>query len=123
MRSGSTELSLLDSTRTFNDVNRHPTLIHQYPTFGFDSIPLIIEVVGIITTVATCLLMHFILKKSYEDTDRPTFHHLIHDQYYSKQLDEFLNDRDGKNETVIIPTEFSIFMNESNMIVGVYTFK
>uniref|UniRef100_A0A0R3RL75 HMG box domain-containing protein n=1 Tax=Elaeophora elaphi TaxID=1147741 RepID=A0A0R3RL75_9BILA len=88
---------------TFNDVNQHPTLIHQHSTSDFHSIPLIIEVVGIITTVAACLLMHCALKKSCENTDRPTFHHLIHDQYYTKQLDEFLNEQDGKNETVRDP--------------------
>ncbi|EJW85175.1 hypothetical protein WUBG_03915 [Wuchereria bancrofti] len=84
---------------TFSDVNQHQTLIHQYPMLDFDSVPLIIEVIGIIATITTCLLMHFIMQKSYEDADRPTFHHLIHDQYYSKQLDKFLNEQDKKNET------------------------
>lgn len=72
--------------------------VNQYSKFGFDCVPLIIEVIGIITTVTTCLLMHFILKDSYEDTNWPTFHHLIHDQYYSKQLDRFLNDLDRKKD-------------------------
>lgn len=44
--------------------------------------------------------MHFVLQKPYEDIDRLTFHHLVHDQYYNKQLDEFLSDQDRKNETV-----------------------
>ncbi|VDO26981.1 unnamed protein product [Brugia timori] len=81
------------------DVNQHQTLIHQYPMLDFDFVPLIIEVIGIIATVAMCLLMHFIMQKFYEDADRPTFHHLIHNQYYSKQLDKFLNEQDKKNET------------------------
>lgn len=78
---------------------------------GFDSIPLIIEVIGIVTIVTTCLLMHLIMKKSYEDTDRPTFHHLIHDQYYSKQLDKFLKEQDQKNETVR-----DLFLNKHDAI-------
>ncbi|KAK6105485.1 HMG (high mobility group) box family protein [Brugia pahangi] len=81
------------------DVNQHQTLIHQYPILDFDFVPLIIEVIGIIATVAMCLLMHFIMQKFYEDADRPTFHHLIHNQYYSKQLDKFLNEQDKKNAT------------------------
>ncbi|VDK79872.1 unnamed protein product [Litomosoides sigmodontis] len=91
MRSGSTDPSSHDFTRNVNGC----------AVFGFDSIPLIIEVAGIITTATTCLLMHFILKDSYEDTSWPTFHHLIHNQYYSKQLDRFLNDLDRKKDAKI----------------------
>lgn len=92
--------NILTVSSPTSDANHPRTLIHQNPVLRSDSIPLIIEVVGIITTVTTCLLMHLIMKKSHKDADRPTFHHLIHQQYYNEQLDKFLNEQAKRNEVV-----------------------
>ncbi|OZC08750.1 HMG box [Onchocerca flexuosa] len=94
--------SLYLHQRTVSDVNKHQTLLlhQQHSNSGFDSVPLIIELIGIVTTVITCLLMHFIMKESYEDIDRPTTHHLIHHKYYSKQLNQLLNEQDRRKKRV-----------------------
>uniref|UniRef100_A0A8R1TMS6 Uncharacterized protein n=1 Tax=Onchocerca volvulus TaxID=6282 RepID=A0A8R1TMS6_ONCVO len=100
--SGTTKQLLLNFTRsTISDVNEHQTLLllhRQHSTSSFDSVPLIIEVIGIVTTVITCLVMHFIMKETYEDIDRPTTHHLIHHKYYSKQLNQLLNEQDRRKK-------------------------
>ncbi|KAM3722311.1 Thrombin-like enzyme catroxobin-1 [Dirofilaria immitis] len=96
--SDTTKKLSLDFTSTFNNVNEHQSILHQYSMLDFDCIPLLIEVIGIIITIATCIVMHLIMKKSYENIDRPTIHHLIHDKYYNKQLNEFLNEHDRKRK-------------------------
>ncbi|VDK27637.1 unnamed protein product [Gongylonema pulchrum] len=68
---------------------------------SFDSVPLIIECVGLACGLIACVAMHCLLKRIYEsDDDGPTIHHLIHDKIYNSQLLQFLQRQERHNVQV-----------------------